>query len=271
MRDAVQHRLDIETSLRDAIAHQDLYLVYQPIISLEDRSLESVEALVRWRHPVHGMIPPSEFIPIAEETRLILPLSDQVLREACRQFMVWQRESPQFAPLYISVNLSRVQLADPDLVARTMGILRETGIAPHQVQLEVTENQLMQHRVMAGELLAAFKTEGFRLAMDDFGSGYSSLSCLQEYPFDVLKVDRALTENVSRGRGYTALLHAVITLAENLGLQVVAEGIETIEQLVLLQSMGCPSGQGYYLARPMEPSQLEGWWSTFSREQFEAA
>ncbi len=271
MRDAVRHRLDIESSLRDAIARHELYVVYQPIISLEDRSLESVEALVRWCHPVHGMIAPSEFIPIAEETRLILPLSDQVLRESCRQFMVWQRDAPEFAPSYISVNLSRIQLADPDLVPRTMSILRETGIAPHQVQLEVTESQLMQHRVMAGELLAAFKAEGIRLAMDDFGSGYSSLSCLQEYPFDVLKVDRALTENVSLGRGYTALLHAVITLAENLGLHVVAEGIETIEQLVLLQSLGCPAGQGYFLARPMEPSKLEGWWSTFVREEFEAA
>ncbi len=271
MRDAVRHRLDIENALRDAIAHNDLFVVYQPIISLEDRSIESVEALVRWRHPVHGIIAPSEFIPIAEETRLILPLSDQVLREACRQFMAWQRESPAFAPSYVSVNLSRIQLADPDLVPRTMRILRETGIAPHQVQLEVTESQLMQHRVMAGELLAAFKAEGFRLAMDDFGSGYSSLSCLQEYPFDVLKVDRALTENVSRGRGYSALLHAVITLAENVGLHVVAEGIETIEQLVLLQALGCPAGQGYFFARPMEPEQLEGWWSTFVHEQFEAA
>ncbi len=271
MRDAVRHRLDIENSLRDAIARNELYVVYQPIISLEDRSIESVEALVRWRHPIHGMIAPSEFIPVAEETRLILPLSDQVLRESCRQFMVWQREAPDFAPSYISVNLSRIQLADPDLVPRTMGILRETGIAPHQVQLEVTESQLMQHRVMAGELLAAFKAEGIRLAMDDFGSGYSSLSCLQEYPFDVLKVDRALTENVSRGRGYSALLHAVITLAENLGLHVVAEGIENIEQLALLQALGCPAGQGYFLARPMEPSQLEGWWSTFVGEAFEAA
>ncbi|QJR37934.1 putative bifunctional diguanylate cyclase/phosphodiesterase [Gemmatimonas groenlandica] len=271
MRDAVLHRIDIENSLRDAIDRHELFVVYQPIISLEDRSIESVEALVRWRHPVHGMIAPSEFIPVAEETRLILPLSDQVLRESCRQFMVWQREAPDFAPSYISVNLSRIQLADPDLVPRTMEILRETGIAPHQVQLEVTESQLMQHRVMAGELLAAFKAEGIRLAMDDFGSGYSSLSCLQEYPFDVLKVDRALTENVSRGRGYSALLHAVISLAENLGLHVVAEGIETIEQLALLQALGCPAGQGFLLARPMEPSKLEAWWSTFVGEAFEAA
>lgn len=271
MRDAVRHRLDIENSLRDAITGKELFLAYQPIISLEDRKLESVEALVRWRHPVHGMIPPSDFIPVAEETRLILPMSDLVLREACRQFMVWHRAGSDFAPSYISVNLSRIQLGDPDLVARTMGILRETGIAPHQVQLEVTESQLMQNRVMAGDLLAALKAEGIRLAMDDFGSGYSSLSCLQEYPFDVLKIDRALTENVNLGRGYSALLHAVITLAENLGLHVVAEGIENIEQLALLQALGCPAGQGYYLARPMEPSQLEGWWSGFVREAFEAA
>ena len=271
MRDAVRHRLDIENALRDAIARNELYVVYQPIISLEDRSIESVEALVRWRDPVHGVIAPSEFIPIAEETRLILPLSDQVLREACRQFMAWQRESPEFAPSYVSVNMSRVQLADPGLVARTMGILRETGIAPHQVQLEVTESQIMQNRVMAGELLAAFKVEGLRLAMDDFGSGYSSLSCLQDYPFDVLKVDRALTENVSRGREYSTLLHAVITLAEKFSLHVVAQGIETFEQLTLLQALGCPAGQGYFLARPMEPSQFEGWWSTFAREAFEAA
>ena len=152
-----------------------------------------------------------------------------------------------------------------------MGILREAGIAPHQVQLEVTESQLMQHRMVAGELLAAFKAEGVRLAMDDFGAGHSSLSCLQEYPFDVLKIDRALTENVSRGRGFSALMHAVITFAENLGLHVVAEGIETIEQLALLQALGCPAGQGPFIARPMEPSQLEGWWSEFVRDAFEAA
>ncbi len=271
MRDAVRHRLDIENSLRDALARDELFLVYQPIISLDDRRLESVEALLRWRHPVHGMIAPSEFIPVAEETRLILPLSDRVLREACRQFMVWQRETPDCAPSYISVNLSRIQLADPELVPRTMSIIRETGIAPHQVQLEVTESQLMQHRAMAAELLNAFKAEGLRLAMDDFGTGYSSLSCLQEYPFDVLKVDRALTENVSRGRGYSALLHAVITLAENLGLHVVAEGIENIEQLALLQALGCPSGQGYFLARPMEACKLEAWWQSFSHDEFVAA
>ena len=271
MRDAVRHRLDIENALRDAIARNELYVVYQPIISLDDRSIESVEALVRWRHAEYGIIAPSEFIPVAEETRLILPLADQVLREACRQFMVWQRDAPEFAPSYISVNLSRIQLADPDLVPRTMAILRETGIAPHQVQLEVTESQLMQHRVVAAERLTAFKAQGIRLAMDDFGTGYSSLSCLQEYPFDVLKIDRALTENVSRGRGYSALLHAVVTLAENLGLHVVAEGIETLEQLALLQALGCPAGQGYFFARPMEPSEFEAWWAAFVREAFEAA
>jgi len=271
MRDVVRQRLSTENDLRDAMGTDQLFLVYQPIVSLETRRVESVEALVRWRHPQRGFIPPSEFIPIAEETRLILPLSDQILREACRQFMCWKERAPDHAPDYISVNLSRVQLADPGIVDRTLGILAEVGIDPRQVQLEVTENQLMQHRAMAGELLAAFKEAGIRLAMDDFGTGYSSLSCLQDYPFDVIKIDRALTENVSKGRGFSALLHAVVTLADNLGLHVVAEGVETMDQLVLLQALGCHSAQGYLLARPMEAAALPGWWSQFATVKFEAA
>lgn len=261
MREAVSNRLSMETALRAAIGSDELYLVYQPIISLEDRRLVSVEVLARWRHPELGVVSPAEFIPIAEETRLILPLSDDVLRRACRQFVRWQREMPEQAPAYISVNLSRVQLADPTIADRTLQIVREAGMAPECLQLEVTESQLMQNREMAIAMLSQFKRYGIRLAMDDFGTGYSSLSCLQEYPFDVLKVDRALTSNVSRGRGYAALLHAVVTLAENLGLEVVAEGIELPEQLALLQALGCTFGQGYLLSRPLEAEALEAWWA----------
>jgi diguanylate cyclase (GGDEF)-like protein len=261
MREVVRNRMNLENALREAIGSDELYVVYQPIVSLEDRRLASVEVLARWRHPVLGSISPAEFIPIAEETRLILPLADEVLRRACRQFVQWQRDMPDHAPSYISVNLSRVQLADPSIADRTLQILHETGMAPECLQLEVTESQLMQHRDMARGLLAQFKQHGIRLAMDDFGTGYSSLSCLQEYPFDVLKVDRALTSNVSRGRGYAALLHAVMTLAENLGLDVVAEGIERPEQLALLQTLGCAFGQGYLLAKPLEADALEAWWS----------
>jgi diguanylate cyclase (GGDEF)-like protein len=271
MREAIHNRLRLENAMRDAIGTDQFFLVYQPIISLETRRLESVEVLLRWRHPQLGLISPADFIPIAEETRLILPLADEVLRRACTQFVTWQREAPEFAPAYISINLSRVQLADPTVADRTMGILRDVGIDPTCVQLEVTESQLMQYRAVAAELLAEFKTHGIRLAMDDFGTGYSSLSCLQEYPFDVLKVDRALTENVSRGRGYSALLHAVMTLADNLGLEVVAEGIERIDQLVLLQALGCPYGQGYLLSRPLEARALEEWWSRPDAGAVEAA
>lgn len=271
MREAVHNRLRLENALRDGIGSDQFFLAYQPIVSLEDRRVESVEVLVRWRHPELGMISPAAFIPIAEETRLVLPLSDWVLRRACEQFVRWQREMPELAPSYISVNLSRVQLADPTVAERTMGILRETGMPPERLQLEVTESQLMQHREMALELLTTFKAHGIRLAMDDFGTGYSSLSCLQEYPFDVLKVDRALTENVSRGRGYSALLHAVMTLADNLGLEVVAEGIERMEQLVLLQALGCPFGQGYLLARPLDVRAFEEWISDPAGLRVEAA
>jgi predicted signal transduction protein with EAL and GGDEF domain len=259
MRESVLNRVLLENALRKGIGTDQFFLAYQPIISLETRRLYSVEVLVRWRHPDLGLISPAAFIPIAEETRLMLPLADEVLRQACRQFVHWQREMPELAPDYISVNLSRVQLADPSVASRTMAILEETGMAPHGLQLEVTESQLMQHRNMALELLTVFKCHGIRLAMDDFGTGYSSLSCLQEYPFDVLKVDRALTENVSRGRGYSALLHAVMTLADNLGLEVVAEGIERLDQLVLLQALGCPLGQGFLLARPMEAQAFLDW------------
>ncbi|MCA0374719.1 MAG: EAL domain-containing protein [Gemmatimonadetes bacterium] len=260
MREAVRRRLRIETALRDALGTDQFHLVYQPIVSLETRRLEGVEALLRWRHPELGLLMPGEFIPVAEETRLILPLADRVLQMACTQFAEWQHRFPRHAPPSISVNLSRVQLADPGLVARSLAIMQQAGVDPSQVQLEVTESQLMQQRTMAMELLDGFKHHGVRLAMDDFGAGYSSLSCLQEYPFDVLKIDRALIEQVNRGRGYAALLHAVVTLAENLGLDVVAEGIERPEQLALLQGLGCTYGQGFLIDRPLEVAVLEARW-----------
>ena len=250
MGEALRSRISTENDLRDAIGTDQLYVVYQPIVSLEDRSIEGVEALVRWTHPTRGNITPDTFITIAEETRLILPLSDFVLRESCQTFMRWQRHDPLHAPRYVSVNLSRLQFSEPLLVERTMQILREAGMRPEQLQLEVTESQIMQSREAAQQMLGQFRARGVRLAMDDFGTGYSSLSCLQELPLDVLKVDRAFVTNATSERGYAALLHAVVTLADNLGLRVVAEGIETEEQLVLLQALGCPTGQGYLLARP---------------------
>jgi len=256
MREAVRDRIEIESDLRDAIGTPQLYLAYQPIVDLETHRVTGAEALVRWAHPTRGNIPPSDFIPIAEETGLILPLSDFILREACGTFMRWQAELGPHAPRQISVNLSRVQLTDATLVARTVAVLAQCGMQPEQLQLEVTESQIMQQRAAALELLAALRAEGIHLAMDDFGTGHSSLSCLQEFPLDVLKVDRSFIVNAGKGRDFAALLHAVVSLADNLGLKVVAEGIETEEQLVLLQALSCAFGQGYLLARPMGADAL---------------
>jgi len=256
MRDAVRDRIEVESDLREAIGTSQLYLVYQPIVDLETHRVSGAEALVRWAHPTRGNISPTAFIPIAEETGLILPLSDFILREACSTFMCWHAELGANAPQQISVNLSRVQLTDSSLVSRTVAVLAEYGMQPGQLQLEVTESQIMQQRTAALELLGALRAAGIRLAMDDFGTGYSSLSCLQEFPLDVLKVDRSFVVNAGKGRAIAALLHAVVTLADNLGLKVVAEGIETDEQLVLLQALGCAFGQGYLLARPMSSEAL---------------
>ncbi len=256
MRDAVRNRIDTENDLRDALGTTQLHLVYQPIVSLDDRVISGVEALARWQHPSRGLISPVAFIPIAEETGLIVPLSEQFLREACSVFMAWQREAGPRAPAHMSVNLSRSQLSDMRLVERTLQVLQDTGMRPEQLQLEVTESQIMQQRSVALDLLTELRAQGVRLAMDDFGTGYSSLSCLQEFPLDVLKVDRSFVVNAVKGRDFAALLHAVVTLADNLGLKVVAEGIETEEQLVLLQALGCAYGQGYLLARPMPANDL---------------
>ncbi len=256
MRDAVRARIETENDLRDALGTTQLHFAYQPIVSLEDRVISGVEALARWQHPLRGPIPPATFIPIAEETGLIGPLSEQLLREACVAFMAWQRVAGPRAPAHLSVNLSRSQLSDMRLVERTLGVLQDTGMQPHQLQLEVTESQIMQQRAVALGLLAELRSQGVRLAMDDFGTGYSSLSCLQEFPLDVLKVDRSFVVNAVKGRDFAALLHAVVTLADNLGLKVVAEGIETEEQLVLLQALGCAYGQGFLLARPMPSDEL---------------
>ena len=256
MGDAVRTRVSLENDLQAAIGTSQLHLAYQPIVSLEDHTVHGVEALARWTHPTRGIIPPSTFIPIAEETNLILPLSDYLLREACLAFARWHSAGSVQQLQYISVNLSRMQFADPNLMGKIIGVLRETGVRPDQLQLEVTESQIMQNRQSSLRLLAELRATGIRLAMDDFGTGYSSLSCLQEFPLDVLKVDRAFVANLGLGRDHAALLHAVVTLADNLNLQVVAEGIEDAEQLAMLQALGCGFGQGYLLARPMSATAI---------------
>lgn len=259
MQTAVQNRLQIENDLRAAIGTNQFFLDYQPIVSLEDGKLHGVEALIRWNHPTRGLFSPGEFIPIAEETRLILPLSNWIFEQACTQFMKWRQQAPERTPAYISVNLSRIHLAEQDLVEQIVRTVQRAGMEPGQLQLEVTESGIIHNREAAKKILGTLKAASIRLAMDDFGTGHSSLSCLHEFPFDVLKIDRSFIINLERGREFIALAHAVVTVAEYLGMTCVAEGVENLNQIAALQSMGCNCAQGYYFGKPMSAEALIEW------------
>ncbi len=254
MRRRVQQRLELENDLRRAVAgdmSEQFALAFQPIISLETSRVDNFEVLVRWRHPVRGMISPAEFIPIAEETGLIVPLGDWIVRQACEQLAAWRRLRPDTAPASLSVNLSRRQLIQPDLPELLAQIVADAGIQPAFLHLEITESAVMQDAEHASRVLSDLKAAGFRLAMDDFGTGYSSLACLHQFPLDVLKVDRSFVANLCRGRDFAALVNAIVMLARSLGIAVVAEGVETPEQALLLQTMDCQHAQGYLFGKPM--------------------
>jgi diguanylate cyclase (GGDEF)-like protein/PAS domain S-box-containing protein len=256
MRQRVQYRVNLESDLRNALDAGQLFLMYQPIVSLQSGRIESFEALIRWQHPEHGLISPGEFIPIAEETGLILPIGTWVLLEACTQFAQWQQVMGAAAPRSISVNLSRRQLALPGLPQTIRRILGHTHVTPGSLHLEVTESAVMKDVAAATKMLRAIKDLGVKLDMDDFGTGYSSLACLHQFPIDVLKIDRSFVANLNRGRHFAALVHAVAQLARNLNVSVIAEGIETAEQLLTLQSMECEFGQGYFFSKPLMADQV---------------
>lgn len=257
MRKRVQTRLHLENDLRKAMEAGQMFLMYQPIVSLQTGRVETFEALVRWKHPERGLISPAEFIPIAEDTGLIILLGEWVLREACSQFARWrQTMGVQAAPPSISVNVSRNQLALPYLPQKIQEILRQTGMTPQDLHLEVTESAVMKDVATATQMLHAIKQLGVKLDMDDFGTGYSSLACLHQFPFDVLKIDRSFVANIDRGRDFAALVHAVTQLARNLNISVVAEGIETADQAVILQSLDCEFGQGYLFSKPLMADQV---------------
>lgn len=252
MHTRLARNLTIETSLRQALGTDQLTLVYQPIVELDTGRRSSVEALIRWTHPTLGPISPSEFVPIAEESGLIVPMGEWVIWESCAALARWQLLDPAKAPKVVSVNVSRAELAQgPRLLNSVREALQAARLPPQSLQLEVTEREVMRDPAASLALMHQLREIGVRLAMDDFGTGTSSLGCLREYPFDVIKIDRSFINGLSAGPDTLAVIHATITLVENLGKCSVGEGVETAEQLAILQSLGCHYAQGYFLGRPM--------------------
>ena len=247
----------IEEGLRRAIGTPQLTLVYQPVVSLDTGQTMSVEALLRWNHPIMGEISPSEFIPIAEESGLISTIGEWVLQESCTMLAAWRTADPLEAPLAVSVNVSRAELALGDkLLRRVCDTLAAVGLPASSLQLEVTEREVMRDPEASQQLMHALRKLGVRLAMDDFGTGTSSLACLRDYPFDVIKIDRSFIRDISTRADVMAVVHATLTLIENLGRETVAEGVEDAAQVSALQSLGCRYAQGYYFAKPQTRAQL---------------
>lgn len=247
---AVQ-RLHLENDLRRAIEQQQLCLHYQPIVCLASGRLTGFESLVRWQHPQRGMISPGDFISIAEETGLILPLGEWVLRAACEQIRQWEISYPLYQPFSVSVNLSVKQFTQPNLVQMVGQVISETGIDPQHLKLEITESVLIENLQKTAWLLQELIDLGVQLSLDDFGTGFSSLSDLHHLPIDILKIDRSFVSNMETGNKNLEIVRTIINLAENLNMQVVAEGVETLQQMLQLQDLGCTYGQGYFFSRPL--------------------
>ncbi len=244
-------RLELKADLETAVLHDELALVFQPYVSLADTALVGFEALARWQHPVHGLVSPADFIPLAEETGLIHPIGQWVLREACRHAAGWRSDRPGGPPPTVSVNVSAVQFQDPDLASKVSVALRDTGLEPHRLVIEITEGVLLHEvdRVVTG--LHALRGLGVRIAIDDFGTGYSSLSYLQNLPIDVLKIDKSFVDQLGLGDDGASMAKVVIQIGRTLGLQVVAEGVERPDQLEALRGLGCDLVQGFLVDRPL--------------------
>ena len=252
-------RLATEALLRLALEHEELRVFYQPIVSLRDGRAVGAEALLRWEHPERGLLAPAEFILIAEQTGLIVPIGAWVLAHACRDAARWGKLGGRGPRPYVSVNLSARQLAEPDLVETVAGLLRGTGLHPSQLGLEITETALMDDVDSSLKMLSALKSLGVRLLLDDFGTGYSSLRYLRDFPFDVVKIDRSFVATLDDAGDDSAILAAVAQMASALGMVVIAEGVETKQQLTRLVALEYDLVQGYYFARPALAPEIDAW------------
>jgi EAL domain-containing protein (putative c-di-GMP-specific phosphodiesterase class I) len=247
--------LALENDLRHALQRSEFVLHYQPKVTLPQRCLSGVEALVRWQHPQRGLLPPGAFLPLAEETGLILPLSDWVLVAACRQVQVWRHE-PGLADLRVAVNLADRQFRYPGLVQRVAEVLADTGLPAEALELELTETIIMRDREHAFETLRALKRLGVTLSIDDFGTGYSSLEYVKLLDVDGLKIDRAFVRGAPTDKEDAAIIQAIVTMAHSLDLRVTAEGVETAEQHAHMVMAACDESQGYFFGHPMPADVL---------------
>lgn len=257
MRGKALTLLQLENDLRRAIKREEFMLHYQPIISLSTNKIKGFEVLVRWRHPEKGIVSPGEFIPLAEETGLIIPLGFWVLTEACKQMCSWQVKFRGLLDWKVSVNISSKQLGLPNFVAQIKQILRETKLDPHNLKLEITESSLVEDTQNTILMLKELKSLGIEFSLDDFGTGYSSLSYLHQFPFDTLKIDRSFVNSVGDNLEKLGIVRAIVALARNLDMDTIAEGIETVDQLAQLKALKCEYGQGYYLSKPLDKEILE--------------
>lgn len=251
MHETITYQMKLENDLRRAVEKKQFELVYQPIVSLRSGTIRGFEALIRWHHPLFGTLLPAEFIPLSEETNMIVPVGHWVLQEACEQVRRWDRDFGISDGACVSVNISESQLMDENFIDGLRDVLTETGIHPSQLWLEVTERSIMHDSQAMIEVMHEIKKLGLELHLDDFGTGYSSLNCLHQYPLDVIKVDRSFLKRLDEGVQYAAMMQAIVDLAHNLNMKVLTEGIETSDQAAQILAMECDYAQGYLFARPM--------------------
>ncbi|MGA3067633.1 MAG: EAL domain-containing protein, partial [Tepidisphaeraceae bacterium] len=264
MHVAAVKRLSMEVELRQAIEREQLRLHYQPIHSLTSGKIVEFEALVRWEHPQRGRIAPGEFIPLAEETGMIIPMGLWVLREACRQMMRWGPQAAGMEHVRVGVNVSGRQFARPEMISEIGQVLRETGLAAGRLCVEITESTIMEHGAPMLDALQNLSEMGVRLHLDDFGTGYSSMGYLNQMPIDVLKIDRTFVNKISGGTTGRPIVQAIIALAKSLHMEVIAEGVESEAVMSILTGMGCDCVQGYYLSQPLPAERALDYWRRFT-------